>query len=99
MPLRRLIFLLCAVVLLLDLADDGCLGEAKLAGPPSQAAKYFFSSSSQDSGQVDSSAGLPPENLPEIIAPPPSQPVFCGVANCVEINHFFFFCSSGGLPL
>lgn len=96
--MRRLIFLICAVVLLCDLADDGCLGKVKFVAP-SHAAQYSAASSHTASGQVDSQLGLPPASL--LVSPPTftSQSVSFGAVHSFQINHFYFFGSSGGLPL
>jgi hypothetical protein len=96
--MRRLIFLICAVVLLFDLADDGRLGKVKFVAP-NHAAQFSASSAHSTSGQVDSQAGLPPAGL--LGSPPPftSQSASFGFVRCLTTNNFHFFGSAGGLPL
>jgi hypothetical protein len=94
----RLIFLLCAVVLIFDLADDGYLGKVKFVASH-HAAKFSVASPDHNSGRSDSQACLTPENPREF------QPRFKGqllslrVVQCLKITDFCFFGSSGGIPL
>jgi hypothetical protein len=96
--MRRLIFLLCAVVLLLDLADDGCLGKVKLVAP-THTASYFVASSAHGSGKVDSQVDLPPLNRQELESQFPDQPLLIRGIHCHRKCNFSLFGSSGGIPL
>jgi hypothetical protein len=96
--LRRLIFLICVIVLMFDLADDGFLGKVKLVAP-SHTANYSVASPQQNSGPDDSPAVLPPENPPNIFDLFPGEPVSIGMVHGFKISDFFLVNSSGGIPL
>jgi hypothetical protein len=95
--MRRLIFLICIVVLMCDLADDGYLGKVKLVAP-THTAKYSVASLHSSSGKADSQAGLPPENLPDFFGPFPSPSASLEIVPFFKISEFFLLSSSGGLP-
>jgi hypothetical protein len=73
--MKRLIFLICAVVLLLDLGAGGSLGNPKFVSSHNHA-QSSVTSSQQSSGKADAKAALPPENCgdsgPEFIGRPVS---------------------------
>jgi hypothetical protein len=95
---RRLIFLICVVVLLCDLADDGGLGKVKCVAP-APAAHYSVASSSHASGTADPQVALPPAILRANPGPFPSQPASVEVPHNHNLSSFPFQSSSGGLPL
>jgi hypothetical protein len=98
MKMKRAIPLIIALLLIFDLADDGCLGKAKFVAPQ-HAAQYSVASSSHNSGKADSQIALPPEHLRDN----PEQ--FLSYAASVEVDHYHkisffpFHGSSGGIPL
>jgi len=96
--MRRLTFLICAVVLLLDLADDGCLGKVKFVAPQ-HAAKCSVDSSGHNSGKVHSPGALSPEHLQEFRYDFDGQMASVRVVPSFKINDFYLFGSSGGIPL
>jgi hypothetical protein len=96
--MRRLVFLICAVVLMLDLADDGCLGKVKLVAP-THAAGYSVASTAHGSGKVDSQVDLPPLNWQVLTSQFPDQPVLIRGIHCHRKCNFSLFGSSGGIPL
>jgi hypothetical protein len=95
--MRRLVFLICIVVLMCDLADDGFLGKVKLVAP-NHTAKYSVASPQSNSGKADSQAGLPPENAVVSLDQFPSQSASLGIIPFFKIRDFFLLSSSGGLP-
>ena len=96
--MQRFCILLCAVFLLLDLADDGCLGEAKATVPPGQI-NFSIAKSTHDSGTMNPQVGQLPGTLPGIPRLFQNQP------NLFLVNHPFQTIdslqasSSGGVPL
>ncbi len=96
--MRRLLFLICAVVLLLDLADDGCLGKVKFVAPQ-HAAQYSVASSNHNSGKVECRVVLTSENLRDLPRQFSDQPVGLGMVLCHPLNDFCFPGGSGGIPL
>jgi hypothetical protein len=96
--MRRLIFLLCAVVLLLDLADDGCLGKVKLVSSHN-AAKCSVTSCDHNSGKIDPQFVLPPAKLREYGREFIDRQVSGGIGHNIELDDFCYFGSSGGIPL
>lgn len=96
--MRRLIFLIVAVALLFDLADDGCLGKVKCVGPHNTA-KASVASPNPASGTSYAQAALPPENGRDVPREFNGQPAAVAVVPSVIINDPYRFGSSGGLPL
>jgi hypothetical protein len=94
---KRLIFLICLVVLIFDLSDDGFLGKVKFVAP-SHTAQYSVASPQQNSAPDDSQVSLPPENLPNIFDLFPGEPASAGMVHGFKISDFFLVNSSGGLP-
>jgi hypothetical protein len=95
--MRRLVFLICIVVLMCDLADDGFLGKVKCVAP-THTAKYSAASPQSSSGKADSQAGLPSENAPDNLDRLSRQPVSLAIADGFRTSDFYLFSSSGGLP-
>jgi hypothetical protein len=95
--MRRLVFLICIVVLMCDLADDGFLGKVKLVAP-NHTAKYSVASPQSNSGKADSQSGPPPENSPDFLDRLPGQSVSFDVVPFFKISDFYLLSSAGGLP-
>jgi hypothetical protein len=96
--MRRLIFLICAVVLLFDLADDGCLGKIKFVASHNTA-KCSVASPNPTSGNSHFQVALAPENGRDLRQEFSAQPAAVAVTPSCKINHPYHFGSSGGLPL
>jgi hypothetical protein len=96
--MKRILFLLCAFLVLVDLADDGFLGKAPVLAPHCPG-KIAFSSSSSGAGTVSLQVWISLENDTsnltlwhhQIVSLEPD-----GALLCVR-SHLFS--SSGGLPL
>jgi hypothetical protein len=99
--MKRLIFLICAVVLLLDLGADGALGNVKYVGSHNAAksSKSSVTSTNPTSGQVDSMTALPLENCGDSGPRYVGQPVSGGIVQSLDLNDFWYIGSSGGIPL
>jgi hypothetical protein len=96
--MKRVLFLICALLLLVDLADDGYLGKVNYVFPHGKGASSV-DSPSQKNNKIDFQLGLlPPKS--------PSSP-YCWqyLAISVEVTRFFsingdyLLSSSGGIPL
>ena len=64
--MKRILFLICVLLLLGDLADDGYIGKAPLLSPQLPG-NISFTSSPDGSDNVVSSAWIPPGRLPCIL--------------------------------
>jgi hypothetical protein len=96
--MKRIVLLILALLLLSDLAEDGCLGKAKYVTPSSSAKTIDISHLHSDSGKVDNHYTLPSAGG-EICPPMEFQPVTLAVQPALKIiipNHNG---SSGGIPL
>jgi hypothetical protein len=96
--MKRIFFLVCALLLLLDLTDDGYIGKAKYVAPHGQG-KYSFSSSSQNPVKIDLQSVISPTKLL-------GRPHCCKdllklieVFSGFTINGCYLLGSSGGIPL
>jgi hypothetical protein len=97
--MKRILLILCALLLLADLADDGFLGKPPLLGPRSPA-RTSFASLTDNSGTIAPHVWLPLPKLPGILWQWQEQPVLL-----VEIEDIlpkidcYLLASSGGIPL
>jgi hypothetical protein len=96
--MKRILFLLCALLLLKDLADDGCLCKAT-ALPPHGPGKFSFTTSPDSSGTIVAQVWLSPGELRGILQRWPNQPVVIEVGNTLAKIDSYLLSSSGGLPL
>jgi hypothetical protein len=96
---KRTVLLICALVLLLDLADDGYLGKVKYVAPDSPAKSLDFSVENHKSGTVDFHPDLLAANFPGTPCQSLSQPATPVVWTAVKIIVSSLLASSGGLPL
>jgi hypothetical protein len=96
--MNRILFFICALLLLVDLADDGYFGKAPLL-PPQCPGKISFVSSPGGWGNVVALAWIPPERLPCILQRGQNQRHLAEVADALAEIDCFFLSSSGGLPL
>jgi hypothetical protein len=96
--MKRILFLLCAILLLADLADDGCLVN------PQPAVHRFpgtisFTSSPGSSDKVESRVWIPCSELIGIRQRWQNQSVLVEVNNAPKLIHPYLLGSSGGIPL
>jgi hypothetical protein len=63
--MKRILFLICALLLLADLADEGRLDKVRLAAPQCPG-KFSSTYSSQHKGEVALQVNLRLANLPDI---------------------------------
>jgi hypothetical protein len=96
--MKRIFFLLCALLLLADLADDGCLGKAKSAVPRCPGT-ISFTSSLNGSVKVESQVGITPTRMIGIRQRWQNQAVLVEVNNAPPLIHPYLFSSSGAIPL
>jgi hypothetical protein len=96
--MKRLLFLMCALLLLVDLADDGYIGKVKYVPPYGQGANSF-NLSSQHPDKIDLQFGLPPPKWPC------SLHCWQYLVKSIEVGRAFtvsgchLLSSSGGMPL
>ena len=95
---KHLVMLLCAFTLLLDLADDGCLGKAAplvLNSPGT----FTCTSSPDNSGKVEPQVWIPSTELLGISRLLQNWPTLGKVDHDFRIIPTYLFNSSGGIPL
>jgi hypothetical protein len=96
--MKRILFLVCALLLLVDLADDGYLGKVTYATPYGKGSNSF-NLSSKNPDKIDLQFGLPP---PKSIG---SLHCWQYLLTSIEVGHTFtvsgchLLSSSGGMPL
>ena len=97
--MRRMVLLILALLLMFDLAEDGCLGKAKFDLPYPSAKTSVTSPHHFDSGQVDflhelasADLGGSPRHADTQAVTPCVQPTF-------KIIQCYYLSSSGGIPL
>ena len=95
---QHTIMLLCAIVLLLDLADDGCLGKAQPATPRCPGT-ISLTSSPGSSGNAEFPVWIPPARLPGILQCWQNQSILVEIEDLLPIIDCYLLGSSGGLPL
>jgi hypothetical protein len=97
--MKRILLLLCALLLITDLADDGFLGKPPLLGPRSPA-RTSFASLTGNSGTITPQVWVPLPKLPNILRQWQEQPVLL-----FELDDILpkidcpLLSSSGGIPL
>ena len=96
--MKRILFFICALLLLLDLADDGYFGQAPPLVPQCPG-KISFTSSPGGSDNVVSSVWIPPVRLPCILQRGQNQLHLAEVASALAKIDCSLLSSSGGLPL
>jgi hypothetical protein len=95
---KRILILFCALFLMLDIADDGCLGKGQFAVPYGQTT-YSLILSLDSSANIATQVGLPAANLPPIPQEFPNLLALLEVDWAVTLIDFYYLSSSGGLPL
>jgi hypothetical protein len=96
-PIKRILLLLCAILIIVDLADDGCLGKAPLLAPqyPEQ---ISLTDSLDSSGDIAPQCCLAIEVSPGILKRWQEKLALVYVGNCLINNICYGIGSSGGLP-
>jgi len=98
--MRRLLLFICILFLLVDLADDGALGNApRFSIPPSSLADSVASSQNCNPDQQDSWCELPPEDLGGTTSPFQSQQLTFSILRKLKVITSCRSSSSGGIPL
>jgi hypothetical protein len=96
--MKRILFLICALIILADLADDGCFGKARpLTARSLTKISLTFDACSSD--KVEFPAWIAPAKFPGIPQPYQNQLVLIEVDEIPPIIDHSFLSSSGGLPL
>jgi hypothetical protein len=96
--MKRVVLLILALLLLSDLAEDGCLGKATFVALQSSAKTSLTSPLHNCSGKVDSPYSLPSQGG-EISRLLLCQPVTFLVQPALKIVIYTHTGSSGGIPL
>jgi predicted small lipoprotein YifL len=98
--MKRMLLLILVLLLMIDLAEDGCLGKAS-AYLPCPSAKTTVKSSHQHpgSGQGDFGHELSTTNVSVRPCHGEAQPVGLHVSPILLIMHCCHLGSSGGIPL
>ncbi len=97
--MKRFVLLILVLLLMFDLAEDGCLGKAKFNLPDPPAKIGDTSTDLSDSGQTDFRHGLASADLPGSPRHGDIQPVTLCVPPTLQIIHCRHLSSSGGIPL
>lgn len=97
--MKRMLVLIGALLLMLDLADDGCLGKAKFVCPTAPIRSSVNSHQSDDLCKVDSSYELLPAVSWGIPRQCESRPVTPRFHHTYKLIDYYHSGSSGGLPL
>jgi hypothetical protein len=89
-------FLLCALLLMADLAADGCFGKVQPAVSSGPRA-ISFTSPVSSLGKVETQVCIPATNLIGIRQRWQTQSVFVAVDHAPSLTHPYLFSSSGGI--
>jgi hypothetical protein len=95
--MKRILLLICILLVLVDLADDGYLGKVNYVFPHGQGASSF-NSSSQKTNKIDLQFGLSPPKYPS------SPHYWQYLVKSIEVTRFsninddYLLSSSGGIP-
>jgi predicted small lipoprotein YifL len=98
--MKRLVLLILVLLLLVDLAEDGCLGKAMLYLPcPSAKTSVTSCHQHPGSGQSDFGHDLASPKVPGSPRHGEARPVSLQVPPHLQIMHCCHRGSSGGIPL
>ena len=98
--MKRTMLLILVLLLLVDLAEDGCLGKATLYRPcPSAKPSVNSSHDYPGSGQSDYGHELASPSLPGRSCHGETPPVILQVPPTLQIMHCCHLNNSGGIPL
>jgi hypothetical protein len=95
--MKRMVLLILVLFLIMDFAEDGCPGKAKLNFPDSSIS--LTASDHPDSDQTDFRHKIASTDLPGSPCPENVQPVILRVAATLQIIRCCHINSSGGIPL
>jgi hypothetical protein len=95
--LKHTAMLLFTIMLLIDLADDGCFGKTEPATPLCPGTGSLTPSGS--SGKAESSVWIPPARLPVIRQRWQNQSILVEIECPFTRINCYFLGSSGGIPL
>jgi hypothetical protein len=98
--MKRMVLLILVLILMIDLAEDGCLGKVTVYLPhPSAKTSVTSSHNHPDSGQTDFRHELASLNLPGSPRHGDAKPVTLGLPHTLQIINCCHRGSSGGIPL
>lgn len=97
--MKRAVLLIFALLLMFDLADDGCLGKASYIPPHSSPHASVISPYHHGSGNSDSRHALAPPDLRGPFSQGQSLLVTYRVRQTLKISDYCYTGSSGGIPL
>jgi hypothetical protein len=97
--MKRAFLLIFALLLMIDLAEDGCLGKASFIPPHSSAKASVTSPYPHGSGNPDSPHVLALPDLQGPCSPGRSRLVTYRIRQTFKISEYCFTGSSGGIPL
>jgi hypothetical protein len=98
--MKRMVLLILVLLLLVDLAEDGCLGKATPYLPCSSSKTTVTSSHNcPGSGQGDFGHELASPKAPGCPRHDEARPVSLQIPPTLQIMHCCHFSSSGGIPL
>jgi hypothetical protein len=98
--MERMVLLILALLLILDLAEDGCLGKVKVYLPhPSTNTSVTSSHHHPDSAKTDIGPELALKDWPGIPRPGNARLVTLRLPATLQIIKCCHLCSSGGIPL
>ena len=96
--MKRVLLLISALLLLVDLADDGYLGKVNYVFAYGQGASSY-NSPSQKNNKIDLQLGLPPPESPGSPHCRQYQAKLFKVTHFLSIKGYYLLSSSGGIPL
>jgi hypothetical protein len=96
--MKRLIFFICVLFLLLDLADDGCLGKVKFVAPQSPGKYLEVSAKHYGPEAFDCHPEILPGDVRLTFPQSRGQPTKPLVPQSGKIVFVFHLSSAGGLP-
>jgi hypothetical protein len=97
--MKHIVLLILALMLLIDLAEDGCLGKANFYLPSSSAKSSITSFYHSDHQNFPSSSGLPSADWWEANVQWPVRSVTPGLQLALKIIACCNMGSAGGIPL
>jgi hypothetical protein len=98
--MKRVVLLILVLMLLVDLAEDGCLGKVTFCLPcPSAKTTVTSSHDCPGSGQGDFGHELASPKVPGCSLRGEARPVSLHVPPALQIIHCCHLNSSGGIPL